>query len=95
MHSDHVVRLPQGGESLGGSVHSNNEIWKIGERVFCLQAHPEYNIEFVEELIVSRLYDLGQLDDMLKNESLDRLRTSSLLMSRNTMNRFITHFLNI
>ena len=58
--------------------------------MLCLQAHPEQNVNFIEELIVSRLYDLGQLDDMLKNESLDRLRNTSMLMSRNTMNKFIT-----
>jgi hypothetical protein len=58
-----------------------------------MQAHPEQNVNFIEELIVSRLYDLGQLDDMLKNESLDRLRNCTMLMSRNTMNRFITMFL--
>jgi hypothetical protein len=58
-----------------------------------MQAHPEQNVNFIEELIVSRLYDLCQLDDMLKNESLDRLRNCTMLMSRNTMNRFITMFL--
>jgi len=94
-HTDHVARLPQGAESLGSSQHSPNEIWRISDRVLCIEAHPEFNIEFIEDMVVSRLYDLGKLDDMLKNESLDRLRTSSMLLSRNTMNRFITLFLNM
>jgi GMP synthase-like glutamine amidotransferase len=71
-----VTKLPEGAVSMGSSLHSQNEVWSLDNRVLCMQAHPEQNVNFIEELIVSRLYDLGQLDDMLKNESLDRLRNS-------------------
>lgn len=58
---------------MGYSDRTENEIWKIEDRVFCLQTHPEFNANYIEELIVHRMYDDGRLDDMQKDEVLERI----------------------
>ena len=40
---EQVVRLPPGAERLADSPDNSNELWKIDDRVLCLQAHPEFN----------------------------------------------------
>ena len=64
VHSEHVTKLPKGAMCLGSSDKTKNEIWTLGGRVLCIQFHPEFNTYFIEELIINKMYDVGQLDDI-------------------------------
>ena len=73
VHGDHVAVLPHGAVNLGYSDRTENEIWKIDNRVLAIQSHPEFNANYIEELIVSGMYDKGRLNDMQKDEVLERV----------------------
>ena len=51
-----------------------------------MQFHPEYNCHFIEELIINKMYDAGQLDDMQKNEAIDRIKNNELPLTKNLVN---------
>ena len=86
VHSEHVTKLPKGARRLGSSEKTKNEIWTLANRVLCMQFHPEFNSFFIEELIISKMYDVGQLDDMQKNEALDKIKDYRLPFTRNLIN---------
>ena len=67
VHGDHVAMLPQGAVNLGYSDRTENEIWRIDDRVLCVQSHPEFNANYIEEMIINKMYDTGELDDMKKD----------------------------
>jgi len=95
VHGDHVKELPPNAQQLGSSKRTDNEIWHINERVLCIQSHPEFNVHYIKELIVNKMYDTGKLDDVQKNECLEKIRNVTLSLSRNTMNKFLYQFLHI
>ena len=70
------------------------EAWGIGEQVLCLQSHPEFNISFVVELMINKLYDQGRMDDVQKKECIAKTKNTSMPLSRHTMNKFIFNFLH-
>ena len=73
-HSEHVTQLPKGSICLGSSEKTKNEIWTLDERVLCMQFHPEFNCYFIEELIINKMYDVGQLDDIQMTEALEQTK---------------------
>ena len=93
VHGDHVALLPQGAVNLGYSDRTENEIWRIDDRVLCIQSHPEFNANYIEEMIVNKMYDTGELDDMKKDEVLERINDNELLLTRNVLNMFIFSFI--
>ena len=78
VHGDHVATLPQGAVNLGYSDRTENEIWRIEDKVLAFQSHPEFNSNFIEELIINKMYDVGKLDDMQKDEVLERINDNEL-----------------
>lgn len=65
VHGENVNKLPAGAETMAFSDRSAHEIWRLGERVLCLQAHPEFNKHFIESVIVQKMYsEDGKLDDI-------------------------------
>ena len=60
-----------------------------------MQFHPEFNSFFIEELIINKMYDVGQLDDMQKNEAIDRIKNYNLPFTRNLINQVIFNFIHI
>ena len=53
-HSDVVTRLPPGAVCLAASPRTEVEIFTVGERVLCLQGHPEMDVPMVRELLDKR-----------------------------------------
>nr|WP_243436195.1 type 1 glutamine amidotransferase [Acanthopleuribacter pedis] len=53
-HQDEVHELPPGALLLGTTPQSPNQIFMIGDQVFCMQGHPEYYAEIVEDLVRTR-----------------------------------------
>ena len=86
VHAEHVTKLPKGARRLGSSEKTKNEIWTMDNRVLCMQFHPEFNSFFIEELIINKMYDVGQLDDMQKNEAVDKTKDYRLPYTRNLIN---------
>ena len=54
-HQDIVTELPRGGRILASSKRSPVEIYTVGERVLCLQGHPELDVQSLKDLIQSRM----------------------------------------
>ena len=95
VHSEHVTKLPKGAKRLGSSDKTKNELWTLDDRLLCMQFHPEFNSFFIEELIINKMYDVGELDDMQQNEALDRIKDCRLPFTRNLVNRVIFNFLHM
>ena len=93
VHGDHVTVLPHSAVNLGYSDRSPNEIWRIDNRVLAIQSHPEFNSNYIEELIVNKMYDVGKLNDMQKDEVLERINDNSLLLTRNVLNMIVFSFI--
>jgi GMP synthase-like glutamine amidotransferase len=66
-HADIAVRLPPGSVVLARSPRVPVEVYSLGERVLCLQGHPELDAEIVGELIDKRERN-GLLDSQRAEE---------------------------
>lgn len=93
VHGEHVSVLPQDAVNLAYSDRTENEIWMIGERVLAIQSHPEFNASYIEELIINKMYDVGKLDDMQKDEVLQKLYDNDHYLTRNILSLFIFNFI--
>lgn len=93
VHGDHVTVLPHSAVNLGYSDRSPNEIWRIDNRVLAIQSHPEFNSNYIEELIINKMYDVGKLNDMQKDEVLERINDNQLLLTRNVLNMIVFSFI--
>lgn len=71
-HSDIAVAPPPGAVVLAASARTPVEIFTLGERVLCLQGHPEMDNEMVQELLEKRL-QRGLLDAQRAAEGLASL----------------------
>lgn len=71
-HQDVATRLPNGAVPLAYSHRTRHELFTLGERVLCLQGHPEMDDETVRELIEKRL-QRGLLDPARAAEGLASL----------------------
>ena len=72
-HSDIVTRLPPGAVLLASSALTPVEVYTVGERVLCLQGHPEMDNAMVAELIEKRS-ERGLLDAELAAAGMASLR---------------------
>ena len=66
-----MTKLPDEAILHGSSDRTKHELWTIGDRILSMQPHPELNSYLLEILIINKLYDLGRLDDNMKNEALE------------------------
>ncbi len=53
-HQDQVTVLPEGAQVLGSSASCENAMVAYGDRIFTVQAHPEFGPELVQGLITHR-----------------------------------------
>ena len=92
-HGDHVSVLPSGAVNLGYSDRTENEIWHVPDRVFAVQCHPEYSNSYMEEMILNKLYEDGLLNDMTRDEVMERINDSELSLTRSVLNLVIFAFI--
>ena len=59
LHQDQVVRLPEGATHLGSTDFCGNAAFYIGDNVFCLQGHPEFEREYTAALMAARTDSMG------------------------------------
>ena len=93
-HPDQVQRIPQGAQTFSSSRRCQYEMWGIGKQVLCLQSSPEFNINVVEELVISKWYDQGRMDDVQKKEASAKVKNFAVPLTRNTLQRFVYQFLH-
>ena len=86
VHRDHVSVLPLGAVKLGYSDRTDHEIWKMDDRVLCIQSHPEFNASYIEELVINKMYEEGKLNDMQKDEVNEKVNDTDALLTRNVLN---------
>ena len=95
-HSENVVEMPDGGEVLAWSERCPHEIWRLQDRVLCLQSHPEFNRHLIENMIVHKMYsEEGKLDDLQRNEVMEKLSNPDLYLQRNILNKLVFNFIFI
>jgi GMP synthase-like glutamine amidotransferase len=80
-HKDQVVSLPDGAELLAGSNFCPNSMYCIGEHIFTMQGHPEFDRDYSralmnmrEEVLGSEVYTQGvtSLDKPLMRDEVSR-----------------------
>jgi GMP synthase-like glutamine amidotransferase len=54
MHQDQVVRVPEGATVLGSADHCPIAMFRTGERMLGIQAHPEFPAAYVDALMRAR-----------------------------------------
>jgi GMP synthase-like glutamine amidotransferase len=59
-HKDQVVELPPASELLGWSSYCPNAMFLTGERFLGIQPHPEFEVPYARELILSRTLRIGE-----------------------------------
>ena len=67
VHQDQVLDLPTNAVHLAGDEFCPNAAYAIGDTVFSVQGHPEFDKGYVHELLAIRGEDMG--DDVCKTAS--------------------------
>jgi GMP synthase-like glutamine amidotransferase len=88
MHQDQVQSLPKNGVLLGRSEHCPIALFRIGETMLGIQAHPELPPSYVRALLLDRVERIGETKARTAHCSLDQPTDSEILA------RWITNFLN-
>jgi GMP synthase-like glutamine amidotransferase len=60
MHQDQVQRLPEGATLLASSPHCEVAMFRVGESMLGIEAHPEFPRAFSEALIRARRQTMGE-----------------------------------
>ena len=60
-HQDQVLDLPEGAELIGGNAFCGNGMFVMGDKVFAIQAHPEFTDEVMDKTI-------GFVEDVVGDE---------------------------
>lgn len=63
-HSEVVLRLPEGAVGMGETDLDPHHVYRIGDRIWGLQFHPEFDVEIMRGYIESR-------EDVLREEGLE------------------------
>ncbi|MDE0306705.1 MAG: type 1 glutamine amidotransferase [Albidovulum sp.] len=74
-HQDQVVELPNEAETIGSSRSCKHAIVAYGEKAFSVQPHPEFDREFLAQLIDKR--GRGIVPEYLLREAIDNLDNPS------------------
>ncbi|KAI7839749.1 hypothetical protein COHA_006553 [Chlorella ohadii] len=61
-HQDQVLEVPPGATLLASSQRCPVEMYTVGDHVLCIQGHPEFDREVVEQLAAPRLAAIGKAD---------------------------------
>ena len=59
LHQDQVVRLPQDATLVGSTDFCRNAAFRIGDNVFCVQGHPEFEADYTAALMQVRTDTMG------------------------------------
>ena len=59
VHQDQVIALPEDAVLLAGDAFCPNAAYAIGSHVFSVQGHPEFDKDYVHELLAIRGEDMG------------------------------------
>ena len=59
IHQDQVVRLPEGATHLGSTAFCAHAAFYIGDNVFCMQGHPEFDRDYTAALMAARTETMG------------------------------------
>ena len=60
VHQDQVISLPQDADLIAGDDFCPNAAYAIGNHVFSVQGHPEFDKDYVHELLAIRGDDMGE-----------------------------------
>ena len=60
VHQDQVIALPDDAVLLAGDAFCPNAAYAIGSHVFSVQGHPEFDKDYVHELLAIRGKDMGE-----------------------------------
>lgn len=60
VHQDQVIELPEGATNLAGDEFCPHAAFAMGDKVFTFQGHPEFDKDYVHELLAIRGQDMGQ-----------------------------------
>ncbi|MGC6516398.1 MAG: glutamine amidotransferase-related protein [Candidatus Puniceispirillaceae bacterium] len=72
VHQDQVTSLPEGADLIAGDSFCPNAAFAMGDHVFCVQGHPEFDKGYVHELLAIRGDDMGSEVATTASESLKR-----------------------
>lgn len=53
-HQDQVVQLPPGAELIAQDEFCPNQMFQIGDHILTLQGHPEFDVKFAKDRLISR-----------------------------------------
>jgi GMP synthase (glutamine-hydrolysing) len=87
MHQDQVERLPEGGVVIGRSDHCPVAIFRAGDSMLGIQAHPEFPKAYSEALLLDRVERIGEERVKAALASLDQPTDESVVA------RWIVEFL--
>src|SRR5262249_38080781 len=79
MHQDQVVRLPESGVVIGQSDHCPVAMFRVGDSMLGIQAHPEFPKAYSEALLADRVERIGQERVKSALASLDRPTDESIV----------------
>ena len=70
VHQDQVIALPEDAVLLAGDAFCPNAAYAIGSHVFSVQGHPEFDKDYVHELLAIRGEDMGEAVSQTASASL-------------------------
>jgi GMP synthase-like glutamine amidotransferase len=69
-HQDQVLELPQGATLVASSDFCPVAAFTVGNEVLCVQAHPEFDVDFSQALLDKRRAAMGEADYAAKSQGL-------------------------
>ena len=60
VHQDQVIEAPEGAEIIAGDRFCPIASFAMGQTIFTLQGHPEFDKDYVHELLAIRGQDMGE-----------------------------------
>ena len=93
MQSTVVNKLPEGAVNLWSSEFSEFEMFKVGNNLLSIQAHPELNEQFFDKQLIKRLYDTLVIDKELQTEILNNLYDETTPLYSNEIIKILKNFL--
>jgi GMP synthase-like glutamine amidotransferase len=84
-HQDQVAVLPPGAVLLGENSHCPFSLYQLDDHFLSMQAHPEFEADFITQLLQTRLKSIGKkvIDDALKTlyRRTNRMEVSQWIMN--------------
>ncbi len=88
MHQDQVMAVPAGADVVGWTDHCEIAMFRVGESMLGLQAHPEFGPDYVDALLDARVALIGD-DEVAKAKANLRLPTDERIAA-DAMMRVLT-----